>query len=179
MAYIDIETPRIVLRRWGEADLAPFITLNADPQVMRYFPAVRTVEHTTFFFERIQQEFADYGYGLYVAEEKATGLFMGFIGFHHPEIPADICPGLEIGWRLAKAFWGKGYATEGAAACLRYGFAHLGFTRVYSFTAVKNGPSQRVMQKSGMKLDRYFDHPNVAESTGLRQHVLYVKDAAE
>ena len=174
MSYTEIETPRLLLRRWRESDLELFAEMNADPEVMRYFPEPYSQERTKTLFDAIQREFAEYGYGLYAVEEKATGQFMGHTGFHHAELDVDFCPCIEIGWRLHKAFWNKEYATEGAKACLRHGFNRLGFDKVYSFTAVVNLPSERVMQKIGMKLERHFEHPEVPEGHPLRPHVLYV-----
>jgi len=173
---IDMETPRLLLRRWQEHDLAGFVQMNADPEVMRYFPAPYTEEGTRHFYDIIQQEFLDFGYGLYAAQEKCSGSFMGFIGFHWARFEADFCPCLEIGWRLDKRFWGKGYATEGAKACLEHGFENLGLEKVYSFTSVTNIPSQRVMQKIGMELAERFDHPRVAEGHPLRPHVCYLAE---
>ena len=173
MSNVYIETPRLLLRGWRESDLEPFAEMNADPQVMYYFPQPYSQKKTRHFFATIQQEFSDYGYGLYAVEEKATGLFMGYIGFHRAEFDVEFCPCIEIGWRLNKVSWNKGYATEGASACLEYGFNNLGFDKVYSFTAVVNLPSERVMQKIGMSLERHFEHPGVPENHPLRSHVLY------
>lgn len=173
MSKVYIETSRLLLRGWQKSDLEPFARMNADQQVMRYFPEPYSQEKTRQFFATIQQEFADYGYGLYAAEEKITGLLIGYIGFHRAAFDMEFCPCIEIGWRLNKTFWNKGYATEGAKACLEYGFSHLGFEKVYSFTAVVNRPSERVMQKIGMSLECYFEHPNVPEDHPLRPHLLY------
>ena len=123
--------------------------------------------------ERILQEFAEYGFSLYAVEEKRGDKFIGFIGFHHATLDIGFCPCVEIGWRLDKHFWGKGYATEGAKACLDYGFRHLDFDEVYSFTAIINKPSQRVMQKVGLQLDHYFDHPEIPKDNRLKPHVCY------
>jgi len=79
----------------------------------------------------------------------------------------------EIGWRLRKEAWGQGYATEGAAACLKHGFQTLGFDEIYSFTADLNVPSRRVMSKIGMQFVKYFDHPRLAKDSPLCKHVLY------
>ena len=174
MTHIDIETPRLLLRRWQDSDLEPYVRLNADTEVMRYFPVPYSSSQTKAFYDLIQQEFADYGYGLYATEEKASGRFMGYIGFHHAKLAVNFCPCIEIGWRLDKAFWNKGYATEGAKACLDYGFSHLGFEKVYSFTAIVNLPSERIMQKIGMKLEGHFEHPDIPEGHPLRSHVFYV-----
>lgn len=173
MRDIVLETPRLLLRRWLDSDLEPFSRLNADPDVMRYFPEPYSRERTKLLFVATQREFADYGYGLYATEEKASGRFVGYIGFHQAELAVDFCPCIEIGWRLDKAFWNKGYAAEGARACLEHGFSCLGFDKIYSFTAVLNLPSIRVMQKAGMNLARHFEHPGLPEGHPLRPHVLY------
>lgn len=169
-----IETPRLLLRQWKETDLKDFARMNADAEVMRYFPEPLSAEQTTRFYDIIQWEFSEYGYGLYAAEEKSGGGFMGFIGFHRADFEAEFCPCVEIGWRLGKQFWNKGYATEGAKECLKYGFENLGFERVYSFTAVENLPSQRVMQKIGMNFHCFFQHPKVPQNHRLRPHVCYI-----
>ncbi len=170
---IVIETNRIILRRWQEADLEPFISMNADSEVMHYFPSVLNENETKSLYEVIQQEFADYGYGLYATEEKNSGNFIGFIGFHWARFDIDFCPIIEIGWRLDKRCWGKGYATEGAKACLDYGFKNLLFEKIVSFTTVQNIGSQKVMQKIGMKFDHFFKHPKIQKNHPLNAHVLY------
>ena len=171
---IDIETPRLLLRRWKESDIAVFTKMNLDAEVMRYFPAPYSEERTKQSYDAIQEEFAKYGYSLYAAEEKSSGNFIGFIGFHWARFDADFCPCIEIGWRLDKDYWHKGYATEGAKACLQHGFDHLGFDTIYSFTAVKNLPSEHVMQKIGMHFYQFFDHPQVPDDHPLKPHVCYV-----
>lgn len=173
MGDVIIETPRLLLRRWLESDLASFATISADPAVRRYFPEPYCQERITLFYEAIQREFEDCGYGLYAVEEKVTGRFIGYIGFHREELALDFCPCIEIAWRLDKTSWNKGYATEGAKACLEHGFILLGFDKVYSLTSVLNLPSERVMQKSGMSLGRYFEHPEYPVNHPLRPHVLY------
>jgi len=170
---VDIESKRLLLRRWQESDIEAFISMNADTTVMRYFPAPLSAEETTTFYDSIQQEFSEYGYGLYAVEEKDSGCFLGYIGFHWSRFDMDFCPCVEIGWRLEERYWGKGYATEGAIACLKHGFEKLGFDEVVGFTAVENIASQRVMQKIGMQFERCFEHPGIAEGHPLRPHVFY------
>lgn len=170
---IYIETPRLRLRDWREADLEPFARMNADETVMRYFPKTLSFDETETFYHRILAEINEYGYGLYAVETKEKDEFIGFTGFHRAVFEADFTPCVEIGWRLKKEAWGKGYATEGAAACLRYGFHAAGFTDVYSFTAVINKPSERVMNKIGMKYIKNFKHSKVEKSSPLCEHVLY------
>lgn len=173
MSKIEIETPRLLLRRWKDADLNDFIKMNSDPDVMKYFPEAYGAERTIKLYKIIQDEFSKYGYGLYAVEEKSSNKFIGFVGFHWADFDADFCPCIEIGWRLKKEYWHKGYATEGAIACMKHGFTNLGFDKVYSFTAVENTPSQRVMKRIGMQLYQYFEHPEVAEGHFLKPHVCY------
>ncbi|SFE12052.1 ribosomal-protein-alanine N-acetyltransferase [Paenibacillus catalpae] len=170
---IYIETPRLRLRDWREADLGPFIRMNEDEKVMEYFPKTLSEEETIAFYEVITNEFKDLGYGLYAVETKENNAFIGFIGFHQATFEADFTPCVEIGWRLTKEAWGKGYATEGADACLQYGFDKLGFTDVYSFTAEINKGSKNVMKKIGMRFIQTFEHPRVEKNSRLSKHVLF------
>lgn len=170
---IYIETERLILRDWKKTDLEPFCQMNADERVMTYFPKTLTKEDTSTFYETILTEFKEYGFGLYAVEVKETHEFIGFIGFHRATFESEFTPCVEIGWRLKADAWGKGYATEGAKACLKYGFEHLGFSDIYSFTAEINTPSSHVMKKIGMKLLKTFNHPRVDEHSSLYKHVLF------
>ncbi|MCK8487546.1 GNAT family N-acetyltransferase [Paenibacillus sp. MBLB2552] len=170
---IYIETTRLHLRDWKEADLAPFRQLNSDEQVMRYFPKALSTEETDGLYQSILSGFQECGFGLYAVELKETQEFIGFIGFRRVQFEADFTPCIEIGWRLKQEAWGKGVATEGAAACLEYGFNRLGFHDVYSFTADINTPSQNVMKKIGMDYVKVFYHPRVEKDSPLSKHVLY------
>ena len=170
---IYFETKRLIFRDWKEQDLNEFRIMNKDPRVMKYFPKTLTNEETDDFYHRIQDEFRTYGYGLYAVETKHNNDFIGFIGFHRATFTSQFTPCIEIGWRLKYDSWGNGYATEGAKACLNYGFHSLGFDQVYSFTAAINHPSENVMKKIGMSKIMEFEHPNVAKNHPLRSHVLY------
>lgn len=170
---IYIETKRLVLRDWKETDLDPFCQLNADKEVMTHFPKTLSTEETNDFYRSILSEMKECGFGLYAVEEKESKEFIGFIGFHQATFEADFTPCIEIGWRLRKEAWGKGYATEGAAACLEYGFSELNFTDVFSFTAEINRPSKNVMRKIGMDFIKTFDHPQVKDDSPLKKHVLF------
>lgn len=170
---IYLETSRLQLRDWEETDLESFSRLNADEQVMKYFPKTLSAEETNVFYKSIISEFKEYGFGLYAVEVKENKEFIGFIGFHRATLEADFTPCIEIGWRLKREAWGKGYATEGAAACLQYGFNKLGFNDVYSFTADVNNPSKKVMIKIGMSFIKIFSHPNVEKDSPLNKHVLF------
>jgi RimJ/RimL family protein N-acetyltransferase len=170
---IYLETSRLRLRDWVESDLEPFTQLNTDEEVMKYFPKALSTEETTVFYHSILSEFKECGFGLYAVEVKENKEFIGFIGFHRALFAADFTPCIEIGWRLKKEAWGKGYATEGAAACLQYGWNELGFRDVYSFTADLNQASKNVMEKIGMNFIKTFNHPKMKKDSPLREHVLF------
>lgn len=168
-----IETERLLLRDWLEEDLPFFVEMNQDPRVMEYFPEPLMESETLAFYERIRKEFAECGYGLYAAEAKNSGEFIGFIGLHQATFTSGFTPCLEIGWRLRYAAWGQGYATEGARACLENAFGQLRLSEVYSFTAKSNWRSEHVMQKIGMHKLGNFEHPLLPSGHPLRDHVLY------
>lgn len=168
-----IETENLILREWSEADLPTFAQINSSEKVMEYFLKPLTLQETIDFYHRILQEFASYGYGLYAVEVKKTQTFIGYVGFHNVPQEMDFAPAVEIGWRLHSDFWGKGYATEAATACLDYARKELKFKEVYSFTSLPNKRSERVMQKMGMTRVKTFGHPLVAPDHPLYKHVLY------
>lgn len=168
-----ISTNRLGLRLWTAADIPPFVDMNRDANVMRYFPALLSEQETHAMVQRIQTGFANNGFGLYAVELKNTNEFIGFTGFSIPRFESFFTPCVEIGWRLKHAAWGKGYATEAAKACLHYGFNTLGFDKVYSFTAAVNTPSENVMKKAGMIKAGEFNHPLLAPDSLLCRHVLY------
>jgi RimJ/RimL family protein N-acetyltransferase len=171
MVYL--ETERLLLRDWQPSDAEPWVAMNADPLVRRYFPTVRTREESMVDFSRIQDAITERGYGWFAAEVRDTGAFIGFIGLSVPGFSASFTPCVEIGWRLAAFAWGFGFATEGARACLSAGFSRWGFPSIFSFTSIHNKPSERVMQRIGMSPAGTFMHPNVPEGHWLREHVLY------
>lgn len=169
---IYFETDRLRFRDWQQEDFVTFEKMNADAEVMRYFPSILTSKESEEFLEKIQDEFKERGYGLYPIELRDTGEFIGYIGFHLSTFEAEFTPCVEIGWRLHNDFWGRGYATEGAKACLKYGFETLKFEKIYSFTAKINISSENVMQKIGLEYVQDFQHPSVGEGS-LKDHVLY------
>ena len=170
-----VRTPRLLLRGWQEADREPFAALNADPEVMEYFPAPLTREESDAFADRIAGQLEEQDHGLWALEVKATGEFIGYAGLATPSFQASFTPCTEVGWRLARDAWGHGYATEAARAALRVGFGTLGLAEVVSFTAVGNARSRAVMARLGMSHDpgEDFDHPSLPAGHPLRRHVLY------
>ena len=169
-----LRTERLILRRWHEQDFEPFAALNADPEVMRYFPSTLTRAESDAMVGRIEAQFDARGYGLWAVEVVGDAPFIGFIGLAYQTFPAPFTPAVEVGWRLAKAHWGNGYAPEGARAALDFAFDEVGLDEVVSMTTVANDKSRRVMEKVGMTRDPAddFDHPNVTDQR-IRPHVLY------
>ncbi|MFZ1979195.1 MAG: GNAT family N-acetyltransferase [Bacteroidota bacterium] len=168
-----IETERLVLRTWQESDIIPFAEMNRDPEVMEFFPKILSQEETEAFYKRITADLEQNGFGLFAVETKQDQIFIGFIGFARPSFSSYFTPCIEIGWRMDKRFWNMGFATEGAKACLEYGFSKLNFKEIVSFTAKINKRSINVMKRIGMAYAGDFEHPNVAEGHPLRRHVLY------
>ncbi len=170
-----IETKRLILRRWKDSDLMPASIMCSDPDVREFYPDRLSSEETKLMIERIEARTDKYGFGLWAAELKETGAFIGFIGAQVPGFDAHFMPCVEIGWHLAKEYWGKGYAVEGAKATCRVLFENFGQSEVVAMTAVANHRSRRVMEKLGMTHDPAddFDHPKLPEDHKLRRHVLY------
>lgn len=170
-----LSTDRLILRPWLSSDAAPFARLNADPEVMAHFPARLDRAASDAMAGRCDAVIRRDGWGLWAVEVRATGDFIGFTGLAKPNFDAPFMPAVEIGWRLARSAWGKGYATEGATAAAAFGFDKLGLSEIVSFTAVENLRSRAVMQRLGMTHDPRddFDHPRVPQGHRLRHHVLY------
>lgn len=170
-----IETPRLFLREWSDQDLAAFAALNTDPQVMEYMPHPLSREESDAWVARIREGFKKDSFGLWAIEEKASGAFVGFVGLSRPSFDAPFMPAVEIGWRLARAYWGNGYATEAAIKALELGFERYGLDEIVSFTVPANKRSRRVMERIGMnyQIGGEFDHPKLPEDHPLRRHVLY------
>lgn len=177
IADMVIETDRLFLRRWQSSDVEPFVSLNADPRVMEFFPATLSRSETEAMIETIEKRISQHGCGLWAAELRETKDFIGFIGLNVPGYPLPFSPCVEIGWRLAFDHWGKGYAQEGARAALAFGFEKMRLKEIVSFTTVGNLRSRHVMERIGMIRDAKsdFDHPNLPEHHPLRNHVLYRK----
>lgn len=166
-------TSRLGFRAWREADREPFSIMNADPSVMEFFPNVLTPSESDSLVRKIEKNFEVYGYGLWAVELLKTKEFIGFIGLSHPTFQADFTPCVEVGWRLAFEFWDQGYATEGAKACLKYGFTNLNLPEIVSFTSALNVRSINVMKKIGMCEAGDFFHPTVNPNSSLSKHVFY------
>lgn len=171
----DIYTERLHLRRWKESDKEPFAVMNADPVVMEFFPKLMSREESDALANDIEARFLRQGFGLWAVELKKTGQFIGFVGLNVPQFEAPFMPAVEIGWRLAKEYWGKGYATEAAKAVLDVAFNKLGLNEIVSFTVPANLPSRKVMERLGMTHNPAddFAHTKLPADHPLSKHVLY------
>ena len=149
--------------------------MNADPRVMEHFPKLLSRAESDAVVARTEAHFAEHGFSLWAVEIPGVTPFAGFIGLAIPQFAAVFTPCVEIGWRLAAKFWGRGFATEGARAALDFGFQALQLAEILSFTAVENQRSRRVMEKIGMTHDSAddFDHPLLPAGHRLSRHVLY------
>lgn len=172
LSYI-FTSPRLGFRNWADADIAHMALINADEQVMRYFPSAQTEEQTRAFVLRMQQQYGRNGFCYFAVDRLEDGQFIGFIGLSEQTYPADFTPCVDVGWRLSQQFWGMGYATEGASACLAYGFATCGLQKIMAVCPVVNQPSEQVMIKAGMQKVKTFDHPLLLNDDRLRSCVLY------
>lgn len=172
---MEFETPRLLMRRFELKDVAPFAALNVDPVVMEHFESVQTLDETNRFIERIESHFDDLGFGLWALELKDSGEFIGFTGLMTPTFEAHFTPAVEIGWRLARKHWRKGYASEAAREALRIGYENHALDEIVSMTATTNIPSQAVMRSIGMHHDPAddFDHPRLPAGHPLERHILY------
>lgn len=158
------------LRQWSDEDREPFAVLNADPEVMRYFPSTRSRDESDGFVDWASRLIAERGWGLWAVEVVGGTPFVGVVGLNQPSFMPDT---VEVSWRLAREHWGQGYATEAARKAIAFGFDHLGLEEIVAMTVPANQRSRRVMERLGMTWnpDDDFDRPNLPDA--LRHHVLY------
>jgi RimJ/RimL family protein N-acetyltransferase len=170
-----IRTNRLHLRLWRDDDLPIFAALNADPRVMEFFPKPLDRTESDALASRIRDNLSHRGFGQWAVEIPRVAEIIGFVGLSVPQFEAHFTPCVEIGWRLAREYWGLGYASEAARAALDFGFRTLALDQIVSFTASANWRSRRVMERIGMAGTPAddFDHPALPEGHPLRRHVLY------
>jgi RimJ/RimL family protein N-acetyltransferase len=161
------------MRRWRDSDREPFAAMNADPEVMRYFPATMRPSESEALIARFEERFESQGYGIWVLELADSGEFVGYTGLNPMPDGVPGSGGMEVGWRLKRTAWGHGYATEAARAAVEVGFDGAGLGELWSITAVLNTPSQAVMRRIGMSLHGHLEHPKLAADSPLRRHVAY------
>lgn len=158
----ELETERLRLRQGRDDDLDAYAALCADPEVMRWLGASGTPltrDESAVQLDAFRRHWIDEGFGLWCAAPKATDECIGFIGLAIPRFLPEVLPCVEIGWRLARASWGRGLATEGARAALDFGFGTVGLDRIVSVARPENRASWNVMEKLGMAVERRTVHP--------------------
>jgi ribosomal-protein-alanine N-acetyltransferase len=170
-----LRTLRLVLRQFEEGDEAAFFELNSDPEVMAFLGGPLSRESSDSLAAGIAEKIAKQGWGFWAVEVSRDRSFAGFVGLNRPDYETEFTPCLEVGWRLGRQHWGRGYATEAGSAALEFAFTRLDDQEVVSFTTVENRRSRRVMERLGMERDVAgdFDHPKVSRGDPLKRHVLY------
>jgi RimJ/RimL family protein N-acetyltransferase len=172
-----LETERLLLRNWDEPDRELFAYLLGDPAVTRYLLPCGEPAEVRARFDRMRDQIRESGYGFYVLVHKATGRSIGWCGLYQAQLEPCLPAGtIEVGWRLHRDHWGRGYAAEAARACLREGFLGRGLEEIVAFTVAANHRSRAVMERIGMHRDPGgdFEHPRVPpERPDLKAHVLY------
>ena len=171
---IEPQTERLRLRQWRDRDREPFAAMSTDPQVMEFFAGPLSRPESDALIDRCIALIADRGWGFWAAERLDTGDFIGCVGLHVPTVDLPFSPCVEIGWRLARPHWGRGYATEAANLALKVGFETLDLEEIVSFAVAGNRRSRAVMERLGMVDTGFtFEHPDVPDNDGTRRHCLY------
>ena len=169
----ELRTERLLLRQWRDDDLDAWAAMNADPEVREFFPETLTRDQAAASLRYFRDELAERGWGWWGVEVQATGELVGMAGLDpvDDEMPFT---GVEAGWRLARAAWGKGYATEAARAVLAYGFEVLDLPEILAVAVAGNERSHAVMRRLGMTHDPAddFEDPTVPPGP-LRPSVVY------
>ena len=174
---VEIDTPRLKLRQWQQEDWPVFAKMNANPEVMKYYPRVLSTAESNAMAQKLAKLISQRGWGFWAVEKRDEKKFIGFVGLNIPSYELPVTPCVEIGWRLGKEYWGCGYATEAAKASLALAFETLNLSEIYSFTSVANKKSQAVMQRLSMiNTKQNFEHPIIPEKHPLREHVLFKID---
>ncbi|MFF3564686.1 GNAT family N-acetyltransferase [Streptomyces sp. NPDC002574] len=157
----EIQTPRLLLRRWQDDDLVPMAEINGDPQVMRWVGdgSVRDLEHTAEAIERWEEEWDEEGFGLFAVELLVSGELAGFTGLTLPEFLPEAMPDVSVCWRLGPQFWGQGYASEAAQASMEFALQDRGLDRLVSIARIGDNASENVLRKLGMAPERDTTHP--------------------
>jgi RimJ/RimL family protein N-acetyltransferase len=172
---VALRTPRLLLREWHDDDYAPYAAMCAEPGVMDYLLPYADRAASDAWIDRVRAHHAEHGFAQMAVELPENGRLIGAIGLLRVRFAAAFAPAVEIGWRLAPGYWGKGYAMEGARAALDDGFGRFGLDEIVAFTVPTNRASWGLMQRLGMQRDPAddFDHPSVPEANPLRRHILY------
>lgn len=173
-----LTTPRLHLRELVSEDFDSLFAILSDPETMRFYPSPYSADGVKDWLDRNLQRYRDWGHSLWAVELRQTGEFVGQCGITYQSINNQSLP--EIGYQFNRQFWGNGYATEAAWACLEYGFEQLEFDEIFIHTYVKNIPSQKVAERLGMNKLNVFDKDLTSFEPGLVwPHVVYSMTKSE
>lgn len=164
---------RLGFRNWTFNDAGSLFDINNDDDVMEFFPFKPSKQDTLDFITRMQEMQEEKGFCYFAVDILENGEFIGFIGLCQQTYLEELNPFVDIGWRLKKECWNQGYATEGAKACLEYGFTNIGLDTIYSVAPEINIKSQLIMKKIGMQYQKTFSHPKLKDYTKLQDCALY------
>lgn len=172
---IALRTPRLLLRQWRDEDVEPAVAMMADPEVSKLLLGPYDRARSEEWVASLRGYWREHGYGHWVVEVPGEAAFAGEVGLNRIAWDAHFTPAVEVGWRLARRFWGRGIAFEAARATIEDGFARLGLAEIVAITTPPNRLSWRLMERLGMVRDRDgdFDHPRVPDGHPLKRHVLY------
>jgi RimJ/RimL family protein N-acetyltransferase len=171
-----IETTRLLIRPWQEADHDPWAAISADPEVRRYYwPSVLTREESDQGIAWCERHLAKHGFGFVAVERRSDKALVGGLGFSWAAEEVPNGPHVEIGWIFGRQYWGQGLAYEAAQAGLAWASQHIAAPEIIGYTSAINTPSRRLMEKLGMRYDPAddFEDTSVPEGNPLRPHVLY------
>lgn len=168
-----IKTERLGLRNWIHNDIKPFIEMGKDEVVMRHFPNTLSDEESIGLIQRLQKHFDNFGYTYFAVDILESDDFIGFAGLANQTWESEYTPCVDLGWRLKRSAWGKGYATEAAKACLASALSTFGLKEVFAFVTDTNLASENVMKKIGMKLIGKVQHPLIKNEPRFKHCIVY------
>lgn len=170
-----LQAPRLLLRDWRPEDAAPFAALNADAEVTRHLLGPFSRAQSDAQIESFRAHFRQHGFGRWAIEVPGEADLAGMVGISVIPYAAHFTPAVEVAWRLARPFWGRGFASEAARAAIAFGFAQAGLAEIVAQTVPVNTRSRAVMERLGMRRDLAddFDHPLLPDGHALKRHVLY------
>ena len=164
---------RLGFRNWNIDDISAMAAINANPEVMKYFPSIHDKARTSAFIMRMQKQSQELGYCYWAVEELDKRILVGFIGLSYQDYETRWSPFIDIGWRLGEKYWGQGYASEGAKSALEYGFSALSLKKIYAVAPAINIRSINVMKKIGMIKEGEFQHPLLHDYPDLERCTTY------
>ena len=167
------KSERLGFRNWTNNDLKEFTEINSDPEVMEHFPSTLSEKETEGLIQLLKKHYDERGYTYFATEILKTRELIGFIGLAYQTYKTEFSPATDIGWRLKKTAWGKGYATEGAEKCLEYAFDELKIVKIFSICTINNRNSENVMKKIGMTKKGEFNHPELINHPEYEKHIWY------